>query len=389
MNYYNGFNFYLPTKLVYGVGAIQNKLAEELCNLRTASAIIVTDKGVVGAGLLKDLESTLNTAKIKYTIFDEVEPNPSTDTCYKGAEAAKSIEADVIISIGGGSSMDVGKTIAILMTNDGDLDAYEGAEKFSNEPLPVIAIPTTAGTGSEATPFAVITIKARNYKMTILSARIFPKIAILDPLVISTVPAHVAAACGMDALTHAIESFTNQLASPITDAIGVEAMRLIGKYLRAYVANRQNLEAAGGMLVASNLAGIAFGISRLGVCHAMAHPLGGFANVAHGVANAILLPHVMDFNKLADRGKYKRIAAALGEDVTGFTDLEAVDLAIGAVKKLSKDIGIPATLSEVGVKAEDIPQMSKDAMLSGNIAVNPRSATLQDIENLFKKGGIQ
>ncbi|NLG32479.1 MAG: iron-containing alcohol dehydrogenase [Syntrophomonadaceae bacterium] len=384
MNYSNRFGFYLPTKLVYEVGAIKSKLAGELGQFKASSVVIVTDKGVVGAGLLKDVESALETAGIKYAIFDEVEPNPSTETCYKGAEVAKSIGAEAIVTVGGGSPMDVAKAVAILVTNGGDLDGYEGADKFSNDPLPLIAIPTTAGTGSEVTPFAVITIKARNYKMTVLSNRILPRVAILDPLVIGTVPAPVAAACGMDALTHAIEAFINQVASPATDAMAVEAMRLIGKYLRAYVANRQNLEAAGGMLVASNLAGIAFGIARLGNCHAMAHPLGGFFNIAHGVANAILLPHIMEFNMLADRGKFKRIAALLGEDVSGLTDLEAAPLAVEAVKKLSKDIGIPATLSEVGVKEEAIPQMSKDAMLSGNVKINPRSTTLQDIENLFK-----
>lgn len=279
--------------------------------------------------------------------------------------------------------MDVAKVVAVLMTNGGDLETYEGLEKFENQPLPFLAIPTTAGTGSEATPFAVITVKARNYKMTIMSYRFLPKVALLDPSVISTVPPAVAAACGMDALTHAIESFTNTIACAPTDALGAEAIRLISKYLRSYVANRGNVEAAAGMLVASTLAGIAFGVVRLGDCHAMAHPVSGFYDVAHGVANAILLPHIMEFNALADNGKFKRIAALMGEDVDRLTDREAAPLAIEAVQKLSADINIPKTLSEVGVKEEGIPQMSIDAMASGNVKINPRATTLKDIENLF------
>jgi alcohol dehydrogenase len=219
--------------------------------------------------------------------------------------------------------------------------------------------------------------------MTIVSTRILPRVAILDPVVLKTVPAHVAAACGMDALTHAIESYINLVASPATDAFGAEAMRLIGKYLRKYVANRSNMEAAAGMLVASNLAGVAFGIARLGNVHAMAHPLGGFFNVPHGVANAILLPHVMKFNMLADDGKYKRIAELLGEDVSRLTDLEAAPLAIEAVEKLSAAIGIPKTLTEVGVKEDKIPAMSVDAMASGNVLINPRATKLEDIEDLY------
>lgn len=382
-NYTQGFGFFLPTKLVYEVGAIK-KLADEIKALNASSVLVVTDKGVINAGLLKDVEEALQKAGINYKIFDEVEPNPSTDTCYRGCELAKSIGANSLIAVGGGSPIDVAKAIAILMTNDGNLDDYEGVEKFENDPLPFLAIPTTAGTGSEVTPYAVITIRAKNYKMTIVSYRFIPKVALLDPTLITTLPPHVAAACGMDALTHAVESYTNLAASPVTDAFAVEAIRLIGKYLRAFVANRKNLEAAAGMLVASTLAGVAFGVARLGNVHAMAHPLGGFFDIPHGVANAILLPHVMKFNMLADNGKYKRIAALLGEDVSKMSDLEAAPLAIKAVEKLSDYVGIPKTLTEVGVKEDAIPAMAKDAMLSGNVKINPRMTTLEDIINLYR-----
>jgi alcohol dehydrogenase class IV len=378
------FGFYLPTKIVYEIGAIKSKLPGEIKVLNTSRVLLVTDKGVAGAGLLKDVEEALKSNEIEYKIFDDVEANPSTDTCYKGYEIAKELGAGAVVAVGGGSPIDVAKAIAILMTNGGVLDEYEGLDKFKNDPLSVLAIPTTAGTGSEVTPFAVITIRARNYKMTIMSYRILPKVAILDPNVLTTVPPHVAAACGMDALTHAIESFINLASSPVTDAFGAEAIRLIGKYLRNYVANRKDMEAAAGMLVASTLAGVAFGIGRLGDVHAMAHPLGGYFNIPHGVANAILLPRVMKFNMLADCGKYRRIAQLLGENVSGLNEREAAQLAVEAVEKLSADIGIPKTLSEVGVTEDKIPAMAKDAMLSGNILVNPRTTTLEDVENLYR-----
>jgi alcohol dehydrogenase len=382
-NYAQGFSFYLPTKLVYEINAIKNKLVDEIKMLGVSSVLIVTDKGVVNAGLLHDVEAALKAAGISYTIFDDVEPNPSTATCYKSAEAAKTAGADVLLAVGGGSPMDVAKATAILMTNGGNLDDYEGADKFENNPIPVLAIPTTAGTGSEVTPYAVITIEKRNYKMTILSSRLLPRVAILDPMVLTSIPPHIAASTGIDAFIHAFESFINRVASPVTDAYGAEAMRLIGKYIRVFVANRQNMEAAAGMMVASNLAGVAFAIARLGNIHAMAHPLGGFFNVPHGVANAILLPHVAKFNMLADDGKYKRVAAFLGEDVTMMTDRDAAPLAVEVIERLCSDVGIPKTLTEVGVTEDKIPDMARDAMLSGNVLINPRSTTLDDIIALY------
>jgi alcohol dehydrogenase len=382
--YMNSFEFFVPTRIVFQEHAVKNRLVEQIMALKVSEIILITDRGVVSAGLLKEVAATLDQARIKYTVFDEVESNPSTDTCIKAFQTAKEIGAGATIAIGGGSAMDVAKAVGILMTNGGDLESYEGPNKFENQMLPMICIPTTAGTGSELTPFVVITIRAKHYKMSIFSIKCLPQVALLDPTLLSTVPPHIAAACGMDALTHAVESFINSSASPITDAYACEAMRLIGKYLRAYVANRENLTAAGAMLVASSLAGVSFGVARLGNVHAMAHPLGGFFDLPHGVANAILLPHVMRFNLLADNGKYKRIAELLGEDTSGLSDREAAKLAIAAVVELSLDIGIPKSLSEVGVTQDLISSMSADAMKSGNILINPRQTTLKDIESLFR-----
>lgn len=380
----NGFEFFVPTKILFQEYAVRNRLVEQIRAFKVSAIIVITDKGVVNAGLLKDAVAALDQAGITYAVFDEVEPNPSTDTCVKAFQAAQAIGAGATVAIGGGSAMDVAKAVGILMTNGGDLESYEGPNKFENQMLPMIGIPTTAGTGSELTPFVVITIRARHYKMTIFGIKCLPQVALLDPTLLSTVPPHVAAACGMDALTHAVESFINLQASPITDAYACEAIRLVGKYLRQYVANRGNMTAAGAMLVASSMGGVSFGVARLGNVHAMAHPLGGFFDLPHGVANAILLPHVMRYNLLADSGKYRRIAELLGEDCSGLSDREAARVAIEAVEELSRDIGIPRTLREVGVTEDLISSMSGDAMKSGNILLNPRQTTLQDIENLFK-----
>lgn len=379
----NNFEFCVPTRIVFQEHAVKNRLADQLKHLGSSRVLIITDKGVVGAGLLQDIEATLKAAGIQYAIFDSVEPNPSTDTCVKAFEAAKEIDARALIAVGGGSPIDTAKSAGILMTNGGSLESYEGAEKFSRPILPTICIPTTAGTGSELTPFAVITILAKHYKMTIFSSKCLPQVALLDPTLLSTVPPAVAAACGMDALTHAVESFINTTTSPITEGYACEAMRLIGKYLRAYAANRKNLEAAGAMLVASSMAGISFGVARLGNVHAMAHPLGGFFGIAHGVANAVLLPHVMRFNLVADNGKYRRIAEFLGKNTAGLSDREAAPLAIAAVEELANDIGIPKSLTALNVKKELIPAMSADAMKSGNVLINPRQTTIEDIEKLF------
>ncbi|TEB07451.1 1,3-propanediol dehydrogenase [Pelotomaculum schinkii] len=378
------FSYSHPIKTILEAGGLKNRLAAEVKELGTDRILLVTDPGVLNAGLLNDAEAALKNAGITYKIFSGVEPNPRTESCYKGYEMAQEIEAGAVVAVGGGSPIDVSKAIALLMTNGGDLESYEGPEKYKNAPRPTICVPTTAGTGSETTAMTVITVKSRNYKMTILGKSMLPNVALLDPSIFSKMPPFIAASTGMDALTHAIESYINRAANPFTDSFAVEAIRLIGKYLRHFVGQAADLEAATGMLVASNLAGIAFDISRLGDCHAMAHPLGGFFDVPHGVANSVLLPITMDFNLLADHGKYKIIAELLGEDVSRMTDLEAAPYAVEAVKKLSKDVGIPENLVAYGVTEDKIPQMSKDAMLSGNIAVNPRVTKLADIENMYR-----
>ncbi|PKM74933.1 MAG: NAD-dependent alcohol dehydrogenase, partial [Firmicutes bacterium HGW-Firmicutes-17] len=249
--------------------------------------------------------------------------------------------------------------------------------------VPLIAIPTTAGTGSEVTAFAVITDRSRNYKLTVFSYELLPAFAVLDPTLVMTTPEKTAAACGIDALVHAIEAYLSKAASPFSDAMAEKALALIGQNIRLFVADRTNPEAAAKMLYGSMFAGIAFAWARLGNVHAMAHPLGGYFDVPHGVANAVLLPTVLEYNALADTGRYQTIYDAIkcGDGWEDFTPQTLVD----EIRSLTAALGIPQTLSEVGVMADKIPAMAVDAMKSGNILVNPRSTTLTQIEDLYRQ----
>ena len=248
----------------------------------------------------------------------------------------------------------------------------------------MIAIPTTAGTGSEVTAFSVITDHSRNYKLTVFSYEILPKYAILDPELITTAPASVAAACGIDAMIHALEAYISTAASPFSDAMSEKALELIGGNIRRYVANRKDEEAASAMMAGSLFAGIAFSFARLGNVHAMSHPVSAYFNVAHGVANAILLPFILDYNKLADNGKYRKIYQYISQKNIDGIEFNP-DMLVDEVKKLNKLLGIPSSLSEVSVTEDKIEAMGEDAMKSGNILVNPRSSTLNDIIELYKK----
>ena len=306
------------------------------------------------------------------------------ETVDKATAQFKESGADFIVAYGGGSPMDVAKAVGVLAKYGGSVTEYEGAHKVPGDIVPLIAIPTTAGTGSEVTAFSVITDHSRQYKLTVFSYKLLPAYAILDADLIITVPAHTAAACGMDALIHALEAYISTAASPFSDAMAEKAMELIGGNIRRYVANRTDIEAAQAMLVGSLFAGIAFSFARLGNVHAMSHPVSAHFNVAHGVANAILLPTIVDYNALADHGKYRKIYNYIAQIPLGADEFESFMLA-DEIRDLNDILGIPACLSEVGVKEDAIPAMAADAMKSGNIAVNPRSSKLEDIEMLYHK----
>ncbi len=372
----NDFQFTMPAKVVYKSGAIK-ELGSLLKDAGIHKVLIVTDPGIAKAGFLDLVSPVLIDGNVEFKIFQDVEPNPSVATVNKGAAIFDEFKFQEVIALGGGSPMDTAKAIAIKVTNRGDIPDYEGLDVFEKDPLPVWAIPTTAGTGSEVTPFAVITDRVKKYKLSIISTRIIPKVALLDPGLISGLPASIAASTGLDALTHAIEAYVSLLSSPYSDSFAEKAIKMIGHNLRLFVANRANEEAAGNMLVASLFAGLAFTHARLGNVHAMAHPLGGYFNVPHGVANAILLPYIMDYNRMANPEKFSRIAKLMGEEPTA-------QGAVEAVRKLNRDLNIPEKLSHFGVKEEVIPAMTEDAMKSGNILTNPRQTGSSEIKALYQ-----
>ena len=378
------FQFCAPTKVVGGVGVAQ-EVGVEAKSFGAEKALVVTDAGVMGAGLVEPVVVSLRKAGVQATVFDEVKPDPSVSAVGGGAEVARREGCRLIVAVGGGSPIDAAKGISIMATNDGSICDYEGVGKYVEPPLPIIAIPTTAGTGSEVTFGAVLTDEERNYKFIVYGATLVPKVALLDPMMVATAPSSVKVPTGMDALTHAIESYTSLISTPYTEALAIRAIEMISLNLREAVADGENLEALGNMLVASNVAGLAFATSRLGVAHAMALPLGAFFHVPHGVACTILLPYGIAFNTEAALSKYGDVARAMGESTWGLASREAAGLAKESVQRLARDIGAPSRLSEVGVKEEAIPQMARDAMKSSHVPANPREISVDALESLYKE----
>lgn len=376
------FTFSVPQNIVFGIGSL-SKLPTLIKDSNSEKVFIISDKGLEKLGVVKKVKDILNASGISSEVFVEVEPNPSVETVNSATKAYNESGATSIIALGGGSPMDVAKAVGVLAKFGGEITQYEGANLVPGKIVPTIAIPTTAGTGSEVTAFAVITDKSRNYKLTVFSYELIPSYALLDPELIMSLPQFIAASTGIDALVHALEAYLSTASSPFSDAMAEKALELIGKNIRAFVANRKNAQAASSMMSGSMFAGIAFAWARLGNVHAMAHPLGGFFNVPHGFANAILLPTIVEYNSLADNGRFEKIYNYIkkADTAVAFTPKMLVD----ELKELNSDFGIPQSLSEVGVTEDKIPEMAADAMKSGNILVNPRQSTQNDIEMLYRK----
>ena len=379
----NPFEFFIPQNITVGAGTLA-KLPECAKKLGGSHAMLISGPTLRKMGVVDKAADYLKDAGMAVDIFTDVEANPSVTTVEKATEAYKDSGADFIVALGGGSPMDVAKAVGVTAKYGGSITEYEGAHKVPGKIVPLIAIPTTAGTGSEVTAFSVITDHSRDYKLTVFSYELIPKYAILDPDLIATAPASVAAACGMDAFIHACESYISTDASPFSEAMSEKAMELIGRSIRAYVANRTDVDAASDMLVGSLFAGIAFSWARLGNVHAMSHPVSAYFDVPHGVANAILLPTILDYNKLADKGKYKKIYEYVSETHRSDESFTP-DMLVDAIRALNNSLSIPANLTEVGVTEDKIDVMADDAMKSGNIIANPRQSTIRDIIELYKK----
>jgi alcohol dehydrogenase len=379
----NDFNFSVPQTIQFGMGSLK-KLPELVRAQKAQHVFLVSDRGIEQIGLVKKVQDILKEAALDCHTYLDVTPNPAIDVVEKAAAAYEASGCKCIIALGGGAPMDTAKAIGILAQFGGKLTDYEGLSKVPGPIVPLIAIPTTAGTGSEVSASAVITDPARNFKFSIIAHEILPKVALLDPELIMTAPPSVASACGLDALIHATEAYVSRFASPYTDAMAEKAMSLIGPNLRAFVANRQDKDAACAMMLGSTFAAMAFAWAKLGDIHAMSHPVSAYFHVAHGVANAILMPAVTEYNALADKGRYEVIYNYIREEKDPVQNFRP-EMLVEALKKLNRDLNIPEHLKDVGVTEDKFEAMAEDALKAPNTLANPRQTTKKDFIRLYQQ----
>lgn len=375
--------FVLNETSYHGKGAI-NSIADEVKARGFKKALICCDPDLIKFGVADKVFNVLKGADIDYSVFSDIQANPTIQNVQHGVESFKESGADCIIAIGGGSSMDTAKGVGIIIANPefADVRSLEGVAPTKNKSVPIIAVPTTAGTAAEVTINYVITDSEKNRKMVCVDVHDIPVVAVVDPDMMSTMPASLTAATGMDALTHAIEGYITKGAWALSDMFHIKAIEIIANNLRGAVAN--TAEGREGMALGQYVAGMGFSNVGLGIVHSMAHPLGALYNTPHGVANAIILPTVMEYNAPATGDKYRDIAKAMGVEGTENMSIEeARKAAIDAVKQLSKDVGIPADLKEI-VKPEDIPFLAQSAFDDACRPGNPRDTSVEEITELYK-----
>ncbi|MGF1770737.1 L-threonine dehydrogenase [Vibrio wakamikoensis] len=370
--------FYIPSLNLMGAGCLADAV-KTIESHGFQKALIVTDGVLNKMGAVNKLTTLLDEAQVAAVVYDETKPNPTIENVNDGLALLKEHGCDCVISFGGGSPHDCAKGIALLATNGGEIKDYEGVDVSIKPQLPLIAINTTAGTASEMTRFCIITDEARHIKMAIVDKNVTPIVSVNDPELMLAKPASLTAATGMDALTHAIEAFVSIAATPVTDASAIKAIEMIQANLREAVANGDNLEARDNMAYAQFMAGMAFNNASLGYVHAIAHQLGGFYDLPHGVCNAVLLPHVQQYNAQVAPARLTDVARAMGVDTTGMSDEQAADAGLDAIRQLSKDVSIPAGLEELGVKRDDFDVLAANALKDACGFTNPKQATHDEI----------
>ena len=370
----------------FGAGS-RKVIAEEVAKRGYKKALIVTDKDMIKFGVADQVIAVLKDANIPYEIFDEVKPNPTVKNVKAGIAAFQAAGADFMIAIGGGSSMDTSKAIGIIINNPefSDVVSLEGVANTKKKSVPVIALPTTAGTAAEVTINYVITDEENVKKMVCVDPNDIPTLAIIDPELMLSMPRGLTASTGMDALTHAIEGLITLGAWEMSDMFETKAIEMIAKWLPKAVENPSDIEARDGMATAQYIAGMAFSNVGLGLVHGMAHPLGAYYDIPHGVANALLLPFVMEYNKEAAKAKYRTIAEAMGVDTSSMSDDEAADAAVKAVKDLAIRVRIPQHLSEIGVPESGLPTLAQAAFNDVCTPGNPRQTNVEEILAIYKK----
>ena len=376
--------FRTTPRIVMGPGAI-GQIGQEVLGLNAKKVLIVTDKGLIGAGLVKLAQESLEKSKIKYAIFDAVESDPRYEISADCVDMIKREKADALIGFGGGSPIDIAKISAIMAKNEGPIAEYFGIDLIPKRGLPTIMVPTTAGTASEVTPIAILSDEGAKLKRGIVSPYLFPSVALLDPELTLGLPPHITASTGMDALIHAVEAYTSINATGLTDTLALRAVELLYNNIRTAYANGSNLEARSAMMEGSLTAGLSFSNAGVTAVHAFAYPIGAEFHIPHGIANTLMLPHVMRFNFIGNVPKFAELAWAFGLSTEDLDDLRAAEMFVESIERLAEDLRVPKHLSEFGIKEKDIPGLAEGVMkVTRLLNNNPRLITLEDAVQIYK-----
>lgn len=373
-----------PTQIQFGAGSIKD-LAGTVSSFGGSNVLLVIDPGLVKAGLVDHVTTPLKDGGISFTLYDSIDPEPGLKLADKGCKLAKKNKCDCVVGVGGGSAMDVAKAISILVTNGGKAVDYLGLGKIKKKGIPSIMVPTSAGTGAEVTFTAVFINEKTGSKGGMNGDPLYPDAAILDPSLTVSLPPHITAFTGIDALTHALEAYTSTQAHPISEMYSLEAIDLIARHLPAAYANGDNLEARSGMLLGSLLGGKALATAGVGLVHAMAYPMGGMFGIGHGLANAVLLPYVVEYNLIGNYDKFATLASVLGQNIDDLTVREAATLCVEALFDLNMDVGVPATLADLDIPRDKIPEMAEIALtVTRPVENNPRKPSLGDVIAIYE-----
>jgi alcohol dehydrogenase len=379
------YPFRMPRTVLAGVGAAE-RMGDEAKRLGGTRALVVTDQGVLKSGWVDKIMERLQQGGLKTVLFSEVMAEPSMGFLNDTADKVRPNGPDLVVGIGGGSSLDTAKMLAAVLTNGGKVQDYFGIDLLPKRALPMVMLPTTSGTGSEVTPNAIFTDTSAKLKKGVVSPHLMPDVAIVDPQLTVSCPPGVTAATGMDALTHAVESFTSVKATPLTDLYAREAIQLICRSLRTAVFRGSDLEARTDMALGSMMAGVSLANAGVGAVHALAYPVGGKFGVPHGVSNSQLMPYVMEYNVLGNVQKFAEVAELMGEPIEGLSEREAAEVVVTATRALGEDIGIPMRMSHFKVTADAIPEMAQQAHANRRLMDNnPRVLTVEEVRAIYEK----
>lgn len=381
---YKRFSWELPSKVEFGIG-VAGHVAELVKSYGEKHVLLVVDPGLLSTDVVDRVTVPLEKGGVTYTVFSEIEPEPDAKGVDAGLEMARSEGCGAVVGVGGGSTLDTAKAIAVMLRNKGHIRDYAGENLIPRPGVPMMALPTTAGTGSEVTIWAVIAEKDKQTKYGVGSLYMTASIALCDPELTLTLPPHITATSGIDALSHALESYVNKATQPISEALSIQAMELVARSLRTAVVSGENIQARSDMLLASLMAGLAFNSTRLGIAHALAMPLGANFKIPHSVIITILLPEVMQFNLIGDLDKYIRIAQIFGELPEGVPRREAAELSVKAIRRLIEDVGASDCLADYGVREEHLYDLATAGINTGNIPVNPRKPTVEDLVEIMRR----